>query len=55
MRGGGTVFGVVTQLAFKVYDVSDYHGGIIMYENGSGEEWRRLCVPLFELTPLTTG
>ena len=33
MRGGGTVFGVVTKVAFKVYDVSDYHGGVITYED----------------------
>lgn len=26
MRGAGTVFGVVTEVAFKAYDVADYHG-----------------------------
>lgn len=33
MRGGGTVFGVVTDLAFRVYDVLNYHGGIIVIED----------------------
>lgn len=33
MRGGGTLFGVVTEVAFKVYDISDYHGGVIAYED----------------------
>ena len=33
MRGGGTLFGVVTEVAFKVYNVSDYHGGVITYED----------------------
>ena len=33
MRGAGAAFGVVTEVAFKVYDVSDYHGGAITYED----------------------
>lgn len=31
MRGGGTAFGVVTEVAFKVHDVSNYHGGVITF------------------------
>lgn len=31
MRGGGTVFGVVTDVAFRVYDISNYHGGVIAF------------------------
>ena len=33
MRGGGTLFGVVTEVIFKAYDISDYHGGVITYED----------------------
>lgn len=33
MRGGGTVFGVVTDLAFKVYNISNYHGGVIAFKD----------------------
>ena len=33
MRGAGTAFGVVTEVAFRVYDISDYHGGVITYKD----------------------
>ena len=33
MRGGGTAFGVVTEVAFKVHDVFNYHGGAITYRD----------------------
>ena len=35
MRGGGTLFGVVTQLAFKAVDVLDYKGGVITYADNT--------------------
>jgi len=31
MRGAGSALGVVTQLAFHAYDVSDYTGGVIAF------------------------
>ena len=33
MRGGGTAFGVVTEVAFTVHDVSNYHGGVITFKD----------------------
>ena len=35
MRGGGTLFGVITQLAFRAVDVSDYKGGVISYADNT--------------------
>ncbi|KAL3134357.1 hypothetical protein ABBQ38_006614 [Trebouxia sp. C0009 RCD-2024] len=31
MRGGGTVFGVVTELAIRAHNITNYHGGVITY------------------------
>ena len=47
MRGGGTLFGVVTELAFKVYDVANYHGGGIMLADDLNGTTLRLASLLF--------
>ena len=58
MRGAGSVFGVVTELAFKVYDVADYHGGVILFADDINCTIFR-CTPICFLsmshTPANSG